>query len=318
MTPGVATIHGTIFVDRVTSLPIAEARTYLNPNTGTPQLVLTGTFDYPEQGPTDIYALGLSQDIPAISSLPLSPWDSIRQIYEAHRDTTPAERYIAAVTRELASMGDLGNPVECVHLQYTEGLCSRYEVHSLFGPGPVQVQWREQMNGFGGALGSILEWSRACEARGEISISIFSGGKIYGNRRNEDGFWNVSQDGVPWEWTKNDLWALCPFIDLAWPRIAGPADIIQDNYARENNLIRVENETGVFYLNPDRDYICQRRVFADGHIQDVTEFDRIDTGYWYPRTITDNITLGHTIYLDTAPQFPEGVFDPNNLPAVTQ
>jgi len=63
----------------------------------------------------------------------------------------------------------------------------------------------------------------------------------------------------------------------------------------------------------------------------VTQFGQIDTGQWYPKEITTNRLSwwldypGNTdtpedekfvikLYVETNPEFPEGIFDPNNLP----
>jgi hypothetical protein len=107
---------------------------------------------------------------------------------------------------------------------------------------------------------------------------------------------------------------MCPVFKLGWPDIWGEAEVIQDDYARENHLIRLEVQRGVFYLNPDRDYLCQRRIIhPDDRVEEVTEFGKTDDGRWYPRKVKDG-GLTYTIYLENHPPFPEGIFDPNRLP----
>lgn len=306
--PEVATIHSRIFVDRATSLPIAEEKTYINPKTGNPQRVETGTFDYPEQGPADIYGLGLSRDVPTISSLPLPSWSEFRLTYESDYREPPAEKYVAIVTREMIGL------VESVRICYADGAHFREEQHWLYHRGDIGRQWEEQKGEFGDTLDSILKWSRAHKTYGDISISLFDGDRHYTARRDEDGAWSGTEQIVlDVELTADDFWHLFPVAQLGWPEIRGYADIIQDDYARENGLIRVDHEKAAFYLNPERDYICEQLIPLEGQRCTVLEFGRTDTGRWYPKRI-DNDALKYTVYLETNPEFPEGIFDPNRLP----
>jgi len=346
--PGIASIRGKIFVDLATSLPIAEERKYINTEIGKPQRIETGTFDYPEQGPDDIYAIGLPRDTPTVNSLPLPTWWDIKQVYQSHRRKAP-EKYIAIITRELCI---LGSPISDVEVWYTDGVSSREERHHLFQRGPVGVQWREQAAEIGNTFDSILKWSQARKARGPISISIYDGNCYYSCRREYDGAWKTTKQIIEGrKWTVRDFWNLCSIADMGWPEIRGYADVLQDDYARQNNLICVEEllkgwrREGIvlprrkrYYLNPQRDYICQRleieRVYPAPWHEDnswlegvdaamipkqssstveVTEFAQFQTGHWYPKKIKET-GITKTVYLETEPVFPEGIFDPNNLP----
>ncbi len=108
------------------------------------------------------------------------------------------------------------------------------------------------------------------------------------------------------------------------------------------------------YLDPRRDYICVRREMfhhllggglGETNIKDVdfdpneipdepsfvrfvSEFGQTESGQWYPKKIEThsksrdakgkvkplNLSSINTLYLKTNPEFPEGIFDPNNLP----
>jgi hypothetical protein len=310
--PGVAAIRDKIFVDRVTCLPIAEERTFIDTNTGTPQQVDTGIFDYPEQGPADIYALGVRRDIPTINSLPLPEWSQISMAYQSHHYRAPVEKYIAVVTREMTIRG---NPVDSVEICYGNGPCFRGERHSLFGlAGSIGEQWAQQAPELGTTFDSMLKWSRAYKARGRIYITLLDRNHYYDCRRDEEGAWSRTERTFEDQGGTNyDSWNICPVAELGWPEIRDEADIIQDDYARENHLIRVEAQRGVFWLNPQRDYLCQRRVTTDGRMEEITEFGQTDDGHWYPKRI-DRSGLNHTIWLETKAEFPEGIFDPNRLP----
>ena len=108
------------------------------------------------------------------------------------------------------------------------------------------------------------------------------------------------------------------------------------------------------YLNPQRDYICERieyysikdapwqkdESWLEGvdpnelhrdtrNVTEVMEYRQTKKGQWYPYKIEFSTSpydsdLGEfepyslhnvkTVYLNTDPEFPEGIFDPNNLP----
>jgi hypothetical protein len=313
--PGMAAVHGKVFVDRATFLPMAEERISINTNIGKPQLVETGTFDYPEHGPADLYELGLSRDIPVINNLPLPEWWEIRSAYESHRRKIPAERYIAVVTREMTIPG---NPVDTVDICYADATHFREERHFLYHRGYIGDQWEHQAAELGNTLDSILKWSRANKAYGPITISIYDARHYYGSRRGEGGSWSTTEQTLEGrEFTKDLFWGMSPVAELGWPDISGTADIVQDDYARENHLIRVEAPEGTFILNPDRDYICQKRINAYGQMEDVTEFGPTDDGRWYPKEVKSD-ALRRTVYMDTDPEFPEEIFDPNRLPKAGQ
>lgn len=346
--PGMAAIRGKIFVDTATSLPIAEERRYINTKTGKPQSVEKGTFEYPEHGPGDIYAVGLPRDIPTVNSLPLPSWRDIEKAYRSHRRKAP-DRYIVIVTRELSI---LGSPISDVEVWYTDGVSSREERHHMFQRGLVGVQWREQAAEIGNTFDSILKWSQACKARGPISISIYDGNSYHSCRREYDGVWKTTKHVEKGrKLTASDFWHTCPVASLGWPEIRGYADVLQDDYTRQNDLICVEEllkgwrRQGIvlprrkrYYLNPQRDYICQRleteRVYpapwqednswlegvdpatipkqSSSTVVEVMEFAQFQTGHWYPRKIKET-GITKTVYLEIDPEFPERIFDPNNL-----
>lgn len=308
--PDRAIRHSKLYVDRATSLPMAEDTEYINPQTGNPQLIGTGEMSYPEEGPVDLYDLGLSRDIPTIDSRPFPTWREIKTIYGTHRQRIPAEKYIAIVTRELA-IG--GSPVESAEICYADGANLRLERHHLLGRGSVSPQWQEQKDEFGGTFDAILKWSAGFKAHGPISIQISDQKQVNYSSRGTDGIWKaVVEKAFERPRTSRDTWGMCEIARLAWPNIRDMGDIIQDDYARENDLIRVEAKDNIYYLNPNRDYICERQINAYGQISDVTVYHQTDGGHWYPRRI-DGFTSGHTIWLETNPEPSDELFDLSGL-----
>ena len=131
---------------------------------------------------------------------------------------------------------------------------------------------------------------------------------------------------------------------IAFERILEP-DI------RRDGKLACAAQKDIHYLDPSRDYMCVRkeqfhRMIRGGiEIKDVefdlneipdelssvrfvSEFGQTDNGQWYPKKIEKHskrwdadgkekplsLSLIHTLYLKTNPEFPEGIFDPNNLP----
>jgi beta-lactamase regulating signal transducer with metallopeptidase domain/5-hydroxyisourate hydrolase-like protein (transthyretin family) len=133
---------------------------------------------------------------------------------------------------------------------------------------------------------------------------------------------------------------------LGWPAVSDSYCLVQarrlvldDRYALDHDLTCIEiqgKETIVpgeefptitrFYLNPARNYMCQRwhrrqfqqeRWWEDG--QEVTEYAQTPGGQWYPRRIREYYVPDeqeraprpdsmYTVVLDTEPTFPAGIF----------
>jgi len=121
-----------------------------------------------------------------------------------------------------------------------------------------------------------------------------------------------------------------------------------------NGKIFVTAQKTINYLYPSRDYMCVRREMfyhplsgglGDTKIKDVdfdpneipdepsfvrfvSEFGQTENGQWYPKKIETHsksldrngnekplsLSSINTLYLKTNPLFPEGIFDPKNLP----
>lgn len=300
--PNVAAVRAKIFVDKATSLPIAEERVYINTNIDKPQCLDNETFEYPKRGPADIYDLGLSRDIPIINSLGLPPWQDIFNAYISYKYKLQIpEKYIAIVTRKVGPRGSL---TEFVEVCYAGGGCFKKERYS---PDDLGAD-------IGNTFDSLLEWTQSLKNKGSISISLYLENCFYSAERTEHGYWTTTkQTRKGRELNAVDFWQLSHLADIGWPDILGHADVIQDDFARENNLIRIESKGRQWYLNPDRDYICQKHGYPDGATTEVKEFAQTREGKWYPKNV-QGPWISHTIYLETNPVFPEGIFDPNELP----
>jgi beta-lactamase regulating signal transducer with metallopeptidase domain/5-hydroxyisourate hydrolase-like protein (transthyretin family) len=130
---------------------------------------------------------------------------------------------------------------------------------------------------------------------------------------------------------------------LGWPdmdfRISSYRIVTSDRYALENGLICVEEQHRVtssrdgvmaditrFYLNPAKDYLCQRmHEGIRDYAREVTKYGQTADGRWYPlqldefgnrsspEPISDRPSAVDIVSLDTNPTFPESIFDPDAL-----
>jgi hypothetical protein len=192
---------------------------------------------------------------------------------------------------------------------------------------------------------------------------LYDGRYEWTTDRGDEGQWSALRkqpvsDGY--------LGALTPLREIGWPRIGSGGHVIEDSYAKEKGLICIESlEQGrasngvvppmrlLYYLDPGRDYLCQRHVIerrldadwqqdkdwladvdpnkvSDGSIrvEEITEAFQAPNGHWYPTVIVEQSTgirkdyaqaplrrsATRRIYLDLSPEFPEGIFDIDKLP----
>jgi hypothetical protein len=85
-----------------------------------------------------------------------------------------------------------------------------------------------------------------------------------------------------------------------------------------------------WFINPARNYVCQRYEHGlpdeePREITEITGFAKTADGQWYPHIIKKTINqnakgqvqqqvISRIIYLQENPEFPKGIFDPNNFP----
>ncbi|NLZ07887.1 MAG: hypothetical protein GXY19_22160 [Phycisphaerae bacterium] len=128
-----------------------------------------------------------------------------------------------------------------------------------------------------------------------------------------------------------------------WPLLGGAKSklrlISTDRYALDHSLICIEEQheairdgrekvtlTTRFYLNPERDYLCRRRLEPhNDYAEEITEYARTDQGQWYPlqisefgykhmrKPMTSEPSRINAVYLDLDPTFPDDIFSPDAL-----
>lgn len=358
-----------ITVDAQRNLPVLLNQKAYGPN-GDLTIEANAYFDYPEDGPADIYEMGVPRSAKVVDNLPAENISEILEAYRAHRESAPSS-YIAIVTdrwfdKKFDTFLTYGASVI-----YRDGKIQRVDDFRL--PQVEQKDWREVFLEFekemGGTFESQLSW---WQQNGQLSAVNLYDGKFQYQLKLENETWIAEpKKYLPFGDYRGDDdladfgWSV-HFV-LPWSGDE-PFNIIENEYSINNNLICLESVSQgrivtddkqttwaiapkrvLCYLNPERDYICQRferhelfdaswqedktwfdrieqnkfkKQWADNKIREIVEFGQTEDGLWYPQAIetwdptdADNGERRiKRIWLRTDLEFPEGIFGPENLP----
>lgn len=313
-------------------------------------------FDYPDDGPADIYELGAPRSAAVIDDRTKPEAEEMLKTYKAYCQNAPS-RYIAVAVHynHIERIG--ADVIDEVVRVYTDGRLQRFEKYQVFDWLEYLDNWQKYSDQMGNTLDSQLKWWTQGEYSGCILVVLYDGEYNYTVERDlktkrwsskppeHDPERNYRDFGLSsWGWPQYNL------------RLGVPGEpaitVLDDEYSKQNKLTclqmlwqgKVHKDWAAlpckrsWYLNPQCDYICQRfeesyvrnapwqkdkswlegvkpdRISAERtRIREVTEFGQTDAGQWYPRRI-DTGRNALTIFLDTDPEFPEGIFDPRTLP----
>jgi len=334
-------------------------------------------FDYPEDGPKDIYEVGVPTSAKILDYSPTPELLEVMEAYCSHRDNAPA-RYIVIVVYANDQIASQTYVIDGLETFYFNGINRRRLEVLRFNPVS-----RQKFNAqCGDSFDSLLKWHREQE-KSEFriwmdEIIMYDGQYRYSQQRSSGNktwsfFKKVYVPGDGYRLPMGDLifWR-DTLSELGWPNsllhsVHGRrrTSIVENDYSRNNNLICVEvlydeyrrdnkviepAKKRLYYLNPKRDYICERQEIHpqpgitrnpanwtdkvgamsafDGRfsVGEVVEYGRSDLHQWFPKRIlmrfrwenpdqtTEERKKTITVYLNTNPEFPDGIFDPNNLP----
>ena len=327
-------------------------------------------FDYPENGPSDIYDLGVPRSAKVINNLPTEGVPQILEAYKSHRESAPST-YIAVVTNSIFDESVKTFLTYGASMIYRNDKIQRVDTYSL--PQAEQKEWRQTWLKFkeemGDSLESLLKW---WTRNGLLSnVNLYDGKFQYEVNRENDTWIAQPKRYMP----LGDLRADNDLADFGWGvhflssyTGSGPFTIVETEYSKKHNVVcveitaqgRINKDTRQIvwalppkrvrcYLNPERDYICQRfeqhELFeapwqedktwlehieknnikkhrTDNRVREVVEFGQTESGQWYPKKIkswnstdTNNTEIRiKKIYLTTNSEFPDGIFDTENLP----
>ncbi|MHC4110638.1 MAG: hypothetical protein ACYSUY_06155 [Planctomycetota bacterium] len=325
------------------------------------------TFDYPENGPQDIYALDVPRSAKIIDLLPEPDALEVLHTYQEYRNDVPSKYATVVIFDTEESVRVEKNVFGLATIIYRDGQRQYGQEYKIFGTSD------EYADELGDTFESAMNWCKQSNLTKLNVIDLFTGVYHYQTKYNaDDNKWNLQPRE---DWADHLGNYLEVLRQKGWPDIIPKAKnspphqirIIENNHAKKYGLICIEllrqgaNYGGrikampprreLYYLNPQKDYICQRhehyrrrnahwqkdKSWLDGidpnnirpdatSITQVTEYSQTDSGKWYPKVVTRTIvgvrkddthgvfTIIETIYLETAPEFPEGIFEPKNLP----
>ena len=310
-------------------------------------------FDYPDDGPADIYELGAPRSAAVIDDRTKPEAEEIFNTYRAYRRNAPS-RYIA-VSMNYHHIERIGaDVIDEVTRVYNDGRLQRYEKYQPVDWLEYLDNWPKYSAQMGNTFDSQLKWWTQGEHSGCVLITLY----------DNEYHYRLSCDLKTKKWSSKPPvhdpernYLLYGLGSWGWPLyrlslgIPGepPITVIEDEYSKRKKLICLQRLwqgqvykgsatlpcKSLWYLNPQRDYICQ--VFVEHYVRnapwqrdkswlegldpnripeektqwdrEVTEFGQTDTGQWYPKRI--GILR---IFLNTDPEFPEGIFDPETLP----
>ena len=348
-------IEGKIYVNPKSRLPIYGQ--YKATDADGKQANARMHFEFPERGPKNIYDIGA----PMTAKAPSQDLQEVFDIYRAFRQNSP-QRYIAIVTEEYWN-----GQIRYVDVIYKNGNIQRKEKLST---DDFKKQWLEYSSRKDVSLVEMLELARK-GGREHNSISLYVNRKLYWLYGKKDGPWKISEQRS----SRLNPLARDDLAGLGWPlysNMQNDGALIKNEHSRKNNLICIQQlhqgekmpeghpdtvhkpRKYLYYLNPTRDYICERIEYhsirnapwqkddswlegVDPNelhrdaicITEVTDYRQTKNGRWYPWKIEFRISsydpdIGafgpfnlnnvKTVYLNTEPIFPERIFDPNNLP----
>jgi len=312
------------------------------------------TFDYPDDGPADIYELGAPRSAAVIDNRMKPEAEEIFNTYKAYRQNAPS-RYIA-VQAHYNNIDRIGaDVIDEVTRVYTDGRLQRSERYQVFDWLEYLDNWPKYSAQMGNTFDSQIKWWTRGEYSGCRLITLYDSEYNYTVTRDlKTKRWSSKPPVHSPERNNRDFglgsWGW-PLSNLSL-RVFGepPITVLDDEYSKQNKLICLQRLwqgkvykgsatlpcKRLWYLNPQRDYICQRfeehylrnapwqrdKSWLEGvdpnrvsvektRIRQVTEFGRTDAGQWYAKRIGTNNAV---LFLDTDPEFPEGIFDPETLP----
>lgn len=354
-----------IFVDRANHLPLASS--VISGGIGSePNYIGSIVFDYPPTGPQDIFALGLPRSTKTIDLRPKPEVLAVLKTYRAYRNSAPAKFAAVAIFDFEASVHALELEEDLfgyATLMYNN---QQHLYHQEYKIVQSKAQYTYPM---GNTFASVANWCQQSNGTVPTSTDLWDGVYHY--------YHNHSADNSHWEKQprKEDhrIGQLSFLQQKAWPIIASTAkqsapiqyNFIENGHSKKHGLICIERlqqgdaspgrhkamppTRNLYYLNPAKDYICQRldeyrrldapwqqdkswchgvdpnRIRPDATIIiEVNAYSQTNEMKWYPKMST---RTGHgsskngtptmiieTIFFEEQIDFPEGIFDPKKLP----
>ena len=303
------------------------------------------TFDYPEKGPEDIYALGVPKEAKVVDLRPEGPAMALVELVQRKFEEGYGDHIAVMLTSEVEDDGSL-DPWSISIFRRKGNLRRTDEYHAYHFRYPDQYSFPEP--------NTLYE--KIKDVWPDVTIpqvlKLLDDGAIY-HQILFDGKQTITQsnDNNKKEW-KRDVRPMNIFLlsledclpGLAWTcpyrRITSASSHMKQDIrllAEDPNHLGLVGfqllkfaQTDEYWFDPNKDYIrieyTRRQSGSHSFVKTtVTRTDRTADGRWYPAVIkTDDVSqnaqgktwilkLEKRILLDTNPVFEEGIFDANNL-----
>ncbi len=294
------------------------------------------TYDYPANGPADIYDLGAPVDAEIVYLHLSSEIQDLINKLNSLRKTTLTEYVAISIPSD---SGQLPTSFEG----------RRPERYFTVKDRLASSMWRKDderhhsMGYFsqGDGAPSVEELPENIQSSAELLVAV--GSSIYKTDERRIYCYQIL-DGKSLRIIRKGAvedYGNTVFVEqICWPRIVVPQNRPMqwkmESVAGSNDetLIMIERVVGGFagrwFINPARNYICQK--YEHGHSDgmpiysiEILEYAKTQSGQWYPHRLRHTEyrraggeelpeTTSRVIFLHENPEFPEGIFDPENLP----
>ena len=220
---------------------------------------------YPQNGPSQIYDLGVPRDAEVIDMLPSLGMKELAEIFNRKRERFSPHVFICVepsqgflyINHIKGDTFDAAKYYEYVH-------------HNYWIPNHYNICDEIEDRAF--------EFAESLHKRSDaqlLSASLWDGKKLH---RIDCVDWSVSKSIEP-----GNIRSVGHF----WP-ISGLADkIIEDDYSKSHNLVAIKTGRILRYFDPLHDYVCVRYEsrIEDGKVllRELTDLVQTKEGYWYPR-----------------------------------
>lgn len=311
------------------------------------------SFDFPSDGPADLYAVGVPESATIIDNLPQPKAAEILKRYQELRKPFNEQRFLSVVVRARYEEDPSSDVIYGADVIYNDIALLRIDTYQIRKRYQLVANWAQYKNQIGNTRESILQWLKTSEFSELRYVDLFDGKYKYQHHFLRIEGWHATKNPGSGKWNYSNMGNDLPLLRY-WLSKAVSSAIIEDDYSQKNNLVCVELvfdenysfrpplEKCLIYLNPTKYYHWQKLTMEYQHppqvqedqkavaiyVIEVTQFAQTDDGQWYPTVVEDwtslwdsegNVSspkrsLVRTVYLETNPDFPEGIFDPKNLP----
>ena len=236
--------------------------------------VAEASFDYPDNGPMDIYEIGAPQIAAVIDNRVSSEVEEIISNYRAARKKV-IPRYMALIARSYFDKHIDSEVISGVDIIYTDGQLQRFERYLIINMPEYLNKWPKYSAGMGNNLESLLKWWTQANLSQCTRIELYDGQYLYKGYHDGEYWLSNNRRHFPKGYPRIQKLANLMQMDgrfFAQGSDFPPITIVENSYAKENNLVCLQvfregeiHDTLITwpsrklcYLNPQKDYLTER------------------------------------------------------------